>query len=105
MIILKYWKELSIGTVFIILFYSGYYVRGLIEISNHQKDITEQISAVNQQSLYNSKIANDYEIRIAKLNDNKELLQQQLETVYAETAYKCVLPNDGLLLINKARRN
>ncbi len=99
-----HWKALGVGLVILFIFWAGWHVRGLQEVTKREEEMQAQIVATKELQDYYNKQATDYENRILRFDQQSKNLNQQLKVVYADNAYKCAIPASGLRILSEAIR-
>ncbi len=92
--IFTYWKQIIIALLIIIIFLSGYRLRAIQDNAKEAKAINIQSNKNNISSLEFEKIKAD----IDRVYDNVDF------KVTYENSYNCVIPNDGLLILQQATK-
>lgn len=93
----KYWGEISLVIIVILIFIAGYYLRILQESSAEIKKIKTDIKT-------NNEAAAEYEKTFAAISARTDYLNHQLKITYEEPGNRCTIPADGLRLIQQANR-
>lgn len=88
---LKYWIMIA----FIVVFYCGYRLRGLQDSLKLYKESAKLAISANNLSSNFEKTRESIDIQTQNLN-------QKLKVIYADTGYRCLIPADGVLIINQA---
>ncbi len=104
MALLAYWKQICIGMCIIIIFLAGWHVRGLQEAAKAEVRLQAEIARIKLlQEVVNKRAAN-YEKTVAAINIKTDEVNQKLKVTYADSAYRCIIPNDGLHILATANR-
>lgn len=100
------WKPYVLGLLLVMIFTSGWVVRGWYEGAQDTARLEAQEEGRRQLAELAGRVSAQTEIAIQGIQiENKTIYQKATKEVFHDTVYsECVLTADGLLMANKARR-
>ncbi len=87
-----HWQALGIMLVIILVFFSGWHLRGISIDAKLYKESDKLIITAN-------KVSNNYELANTEINKIYDNLNTK---VTYENTYSCIIPADGLRLLSEA---
>lgn len=91
------WKLIVTYGLIIVIFFSGWHLRGV-------SDKAKEVHAIAMQIKHNDEIDVDYNDSISTINKTTEKLNNQLMKTYEESNYDCVIPVSGVRILQQANR-
>lgn len=96
-----YWKEITTVVIAIGIFYSGYHLRDIQEVSKIKDQLELQLSDTNNKILDNSKIDFSYNKIINDINDISETYRIEKSN---EKNSACTIPVEWVHKLNSVSR-
>lgn len=81
----------------VLAFCSGWYFQSLRDEAEQNKEIVREVKVNNEASA-------SLENTTQEINSKTEILNQQLKVTYAQAGNRCLIPIDGLRILQQADR-